>query len=328
MRDTIARNGFNAYAASVVPGVLYKISITAVTDDVDLLFFGTESSFTNAVFCAVDNTSVIGTSTEGCIIEAPGDTVYFGADGAFLSAASATYTISLEQLAITDLNQSVPVLDAVAPTGAAVYALPVTSGRFYTLGITGLNNDADMYVFAPNDAFIAPSICAFDNTQFTGATPEDCTLAPTSGTLYFIVDGIFSTAPSVFFAAFGALAPSFATPFDEGSAEAPVPLLLDTLRDGQVGFQGTSYYAASGLLPGGRYTVGINGLTNNANLTVYNNDGTFTNPASCLIDNTFFEGTTPEACTLIAAGSVLYFKVSASTTAGGAAFITLVEPGP
>jgi hypothetical protein len=326
--DTVFLGGFNTYSVSVIPGTLYKISITGLADDADLLVFGTDGTFRVLAQCAIDNTAIIGTSSEDCVINAPGSTLYFGVDGSFLSASAAVYTIDVEPLATTNLNPAMPFADTVAETGAVVYSIPTTTNTAYTVSITGLNDDADLYVFGNNGAFTSPAACSIDNTLFIGTTPEDCTLTSSGGPLYFIVDGIFSTAPNVIYTALATPAPVVISPTNEGLIGAPINLFADTPAVGQAGFAGTSYYAASGLIAGKRYTVSITGLTNGANLIVYGSDNMFATPATCLIDNTFFADTTPEDCTLVVSGSTLYFKVTADTGSGGVAFINLVEPGP
>jgi hypothetical protein len=82
------------------------------------------------------------------------------------------------------------------------------------------------------------------------------------------------------------------------------------------------------LLSGSRYTASISGLTADAHLTVFGADGAFTNPAFCLIDETFHAGTVAEQCTVMLSESTLYFTVTSNTTSGGVAYITLVAPGP
>ncbi len=327
VNDVVVIGGFNGYVVSVIPGQIYKISITNVSDDADLLYFATDSTFTAITGCNVDNTAIKVPSPEDCIVVAPADTVFFGVNGSFLQTSSAVFTVDVEQLAITDLTVSLPKLDSTTQTTARVYALPVTPGSPHTIAMTGLDDDADLYVFN-NDTLTSPNACTIDNTLFIGTTPEDCTLTAAGDTIFFIVDGIFSTAPTVLFTAFGAPAPALPGTANQGSIAAPASLTLDTLQDGQIAFQGTSFYVATGLTAGARYTVSINGLTNNANLTVFNNDSTFTTPATCSINNTLFAGTTPEDCTLTASGSSIFFTITANTTSGGVAFITLVEPGP
>jgi hypothetical protein len=148
--------------------------------------------------------------------------------------------------------------------------------------------------------------------------------------LLFIVDGLFSTAPTVKYTALAAPAPVGLSPINEGSIATPVDVFADIPRIGQVASAptGTSYYAAGGLTAGTRYTVSITGLTGDADLNVYDNDNTFTDPTNCLIKAIGIVGTDPEDCTLQVSGSTLYFSVTSFTTGTGDAYISLVEPGP
>jgi hypothetical protein len=328
--DTVARSTFNGYVAAVSQGSLYKISVTNQTDDTDLLVFGTDSSFTTLVQCAIDNTSIISTSSpEDCVIVAPSSTLYFGVDGTFITAGAATYTIDIELLQTTNLTLSTPLSDSTTQRGAHVYAVQsATPGVTYTLAITGLSDDADLHVFGNDNTFTTPATCSIDNTRFIGTTPEDCTLTSSGSTLYFIVDGIFSSGATIQYTALATPTPIIQQPANEGTIGSPKALSVNTPSPGQVANLGTSFYSVSGLTTGTRYTISIIGLSANANLKVFGSDNTYTTPVSCLTDNTFFRETTPEDCTLVAPGSTLYFTVAANTTSGGAAFINLVEPGP
>lgn len=326
VRDTVFIGGFNAYSVSVIPGALYKVSITDLTDDADLLFFGADSTFTVLASCSIDNTMIASpfspSSPEDCVTTASGNVLYFGVDGTYLATSSAAaYTIDVEPITTTNLNTSIPLPDTTTPTGAAGYSVPTTNGTAYTVSITGLNDDADLYVFG--------ATCTTDNTIRFGTTPEDCSLTSPGGTLFFIVDGLFSTAPTVKYTALAAPAPVGLSPSNEGTVAAPIGVFADIPRIGQVGSAptGTSYYAAS-VTSGQRYTVSITGLTGDADLTVYDNDNTFKNPANCLINATGIVGTNPEDCTLVVSGSTLYFSVTSFTTSVGDAYINLVEPGP
>jgi hypothetical protein len=92
---------------------------------------------------------------------------------------------------------------------------------------------------------------------------------------------------------------------------------------------GESFYAATGLIAGARYTVSITGLSGDAHLNVYGDDFNFVNLAFCLTgDNTLFAGTTAESCTVLLSGNTLHFSVTANTSSGGVAFINLVTRGP
>jgi hypothetical protein len=328
LSDTVELSGFNAYAATVSPGALYKISITNQVDDTDLLVFGTDSSFTTLIQCAIDNTSIIGTSAEDCIMVATGNTLYFGVDGTFLSGGAATYTIDIELLTMTNTAISTPFPGSTTQTGAVVSAVTVSPGVTYTTSITGLTDNVDLYMFGNDNTFSTPAICSPNNTLNTGTTPEDCTLVSSGGTLFFIVDGIFSSTATIQFTVLTAPTPIIPAPSDEGTIGSPIALTVNSPIPGQVAWGGTSFYTVSGLSAGTRYTISITGLTENANLKVFGSDSTFTTPASCSTDNTFLRGTTPEDCTLIASGSALYFSVAADTTSAGVAYINLVEPGP
>jgi hypothetical protein len=322
--DTVFFGGFNDYTVSVIPGALYKVSITGLTDDADLLFFGTDSTFGFLASCAVDNTIIadVGqpSTPEDCIVSAPGNVLFFSVDGTYLlTSSSATFTIDVELLApLTNLNLSMPFSDFTTQTGAAIYSLsPTTTNIAYTVSITGLSDDADLYVFGNDGTFTSLAACSLDNTAFIGTTPEDCTLTSLGGPLYFIVDGIFSSAGTVEYTVLATPAPVVSSPVNEGSSGSPIIVLEDTPHIGQVGSGGTSFYTVSGLIPSARYTVSITGLTNDVDLNI----------PGCLIDNTSFLGTTAEDCTLSApAGGTLNFTVSAGTNSGS--YIILVEPGP
>ena len=326
LADSVPFNGFNAYSVAATPGGLYKISMAEPSDDTDLRYFGGDASFTAQVACGVDNTAIEEVSPEDCIVAAPGGILYFAGDGAFLSTSAGSYIVAVEQLTITTISQSIPVVDSKARTAAGVYAVPANSGAPALAAVTGLNNDGDLHVFLDN-TLTTPATCTTDNTRFSGSTPEDCRLTPSVLTLYLVVDSIFSTTPSIVYTAFANPAPVIAEPMDQGSPGSPDVRSLNTPTLGQVSFAGTSYYTVTGLTAGTRYTVSISGLTGNADLTVYNNSS-FATPAECLIDNTFYADTTPEACTLVAAGSALYFKVDANTASSSVAFLTLIAPGP
>ena len=145
--DTVVRSTFNAYSAAVVPGSLYKISITGLADDVDLNVYDTDNTFTHPIICPIDNGAIIGTSPEDCILIPSGNTLYFGVDGSVLAGSAAVYTIDVELLPETNLNLAFPAGDQTTQRTAAAYSLPVTPGA-YTVSMTGLTDDADQ---APAD---------------------------------------------------------------------------------------------------------------------------------------------------------------------------------
>jgi hypothetical protein len=202
LTDSVVFPEFNFYAAAVMPGAFYKISITGLSDDADLLVFGDDGTFTFPSQCSIDNTVFVGDSPEDCVIMAPGRTLYFGVDGSFLTGSSGAYTIAVETVTTVNLALSIPLSDTVGRREARIYAVLAPLPDDYTFSITGLTDDADLYVFG-NDFFLnAPVSCP--NTQLGGAVPENCTIQSGAGVLYFVVDGLFSTAAAVSFTALAA----------------------------------------------------------------------------------------------------------------------------
>ena len=334
--DTVARSTFNPYSAVVTPGSLYKISITGLSDDVDLNVYDTDNTFTHPIICPVDNGAIIGTSSEDCILIPAGNTLYFGVDGSVLTGSAGVYTIDVELLPETNLSLSIPLGDQTTQRGALVYSVPVSPG-VYTVSTTGLTDDEDLHVFTEvftdNGSVISAAACSPpDNTLLIGNSPEDCTLnVNTSVTdVLFVVDGIFSSAFTVQYTALVTPAPNVPNPVKEGTAGFPIGIVVDVPKTGQVAPAGKSFYAASGLTPASRYTISITGLTDAADLTVFGGDSTFTTFVGCSIDNTLPAGTTPRSCTLPApqGGTVFFTVTSGSLTGNGSAYLVLIEPGP
>jgi hypothetical protein len=205
--DSVAFPEFKFYAAAVSPGAFYKISITGLTDDADLLVFGADGTYSSLAQCSIDNTVFIGAGPEDCVIRAAGGTLYFGVDGAYLAGSIGVYTISIDAVATTNLALSTSLPDTIGRREARIYAVPASVAGNYAISITGLSDDADLYVFG-TDAFLnVPATCLIDNTQLIGTVPEDCTFASGAGTLYFVVDGLFSLASTVSYTALAAPAP-------------------------------------------------------------------------------------------------------------------------
>jgi len=202
--DSVAYPEINYYAAAVVPGAFYKISITDMNDDADLLVFGADGTFTFLSQCSIDNTAFFDAAPEDCVIMAPGNTLYFAVDGLYLLGSVGFFTIAVDPIATTNLMLSMPRSDTLLRWEARIYAVPVPVTDDYTISITGLSDDADLYVFGTDAFLTAPVSCPIDNTQLAGAVPEDCTLPSGGGVLYFLVDGLFSSTAAVSYTALAA----------------------------------------------------------------------------------------------------------------------------
>jgi hypothetical protein len=204
LTDSVAYPDFNFYAAAVVPGAFYKVSITGLNDDADLLVFGDDGTYSVLADCSIDNTAVAGTVPEDCVLMARGGTLYFGVDGSYLAGAAGDYTIDAETVSTENLVLSTPLVDSIGRREARIYAVPGIGAGDYIVSITGLSDDADLSVFGNDASLGAPATCLVDNTRLVGTASEDCTLFSGAGTLYFVVDGLFSFAPTVSYTALAA----------------------------------------------------------------------------------------------------------------------------
>jgi len=202
--ESVVYPEINYYAAAVVPGAFYKISITDMNDDADLLVFGADGTFTFLSQCSIDNTAFFDAAPEDCVIMAPGNTLYFAVDGLYLLGSVGFFTIAVDPVATTNLTLSVPLSDTLLRWEARIYAVLVSALDDYTISITGLSDDADLYVFGTDAFLTTPVSCPIDNTQLAGAVPEDCTLPSGGGVLYFLVDGLFSSTAAVSYTALAA----------------------------------------------------------------------------------------------------------------------------
>jgi hypothetical protein len=200
--DSVAYPEINYYAAAVVPGAFYKISITGMNDDADLLVFGADGTFTFLSQCSIDNTAFIDAGPEDCVIRAPGSTLYFGVDGLYLHGSVGSFTIAVDPVTTTNLMLSASQSDSLARWEARIYAVHVTALGNYIISIIGLTNDADLYVFGADPFLNAPATCP--NTPKFGTDPEYCTIQSGAGVLYFVVDGLYSTTATVSYTALAA----------------------------------------------------------------------------------------------------------------------------
>ncbi|PYO72476.1 MAG: hypothetical protein DMD67_16980 [Gemmatimonadetes bacterium] len=170
LTDKVSRGGAKVYAAGVSPGVVYRVSVTGLTDDVDLYLFGGDSSFSSLVPCLIDGTIFYNTTPEDCTLIAGYSKMFIGIDGTYVSGSTATYTI--EVLPVTSskrLAVSTPIPDSVAGGGDTLYSVAVTPGTSYTVSITGLTDSAA-------GLNVADGVQV--HTSFPSASPKDFTVTP------------------------------------------------------------------------------------------------------------------------------------------------------
>jgi len=303
--DTVARASARVYSLGVSPGVLYRVSITGLTDDVDLYVFGSDSSFSSTVTCLIDRTILFNTTPEDCTLVAASGVLYLGVDGTYVTASSATYTIEVQSAtSATRRTLSVPVADAVAAGAANLYSVAVSLGTSYTVSITGLSDSAASLNVAAGGGVV--------HTSFPHASPKDFTVQAPDSVLYFAVDGFNVGAPSGSFVIMATPAPVVVTPIvgTSGSVPAATPTI------GWVQTASTSQYHTDGLAAG-NHTASIVGLTATAVLHVYT-DATYGTEAPCTSEN-------PGSRECIVSGPSAYYTVAAGpTNTVGAGYIMLV----
>ncbi len=75
-----------------MPNQRYTVSVTGVTGDVDLTVYDSDSTFTMAATCLIDNTGFIQppTTPEDCTLQVTGNTLYFSVT-AFTQSGGAAY---------------------------------------------------------------------------------------------------------------------------------------------------------------------------------------------------------------------------------------------
>lgn len=304
LTDNISRGGAKIYSAGVSPGVLYKVSITGLTDDVDLYVFGPDSTFSSLVPCLIDRTIFFNTTPEDCTFIAGYSHLFVGIDGTFISASSATYTI--EVAPVTSSNRlilSTPVPDSVAGGDANLYSVAVTSGTAYTFSIAGLTDSSAGLNVADGTQV---------DTSFASASPKAFTVIASDSVQYFAVDGFNVAGAMGHFVIMATPAPVVVTPIvgTSGSVPAATPTI------GWVATQSTSQYHTDGLAAG-NHTVSVVGLTAAADFHVYT-DGTYSVESTCTTQTTGVR-----EC--IIAGPSAYFALSSgSGNTVGAGYIMLV----
>ena len=304
LTDRISRGGAKVYSAGVSPGVLYKVSVTGLTDDVDLYVFGPDSTFGSLVPCLIDRTIFFNTTPEDCTFIAGYPHLFVGIDGTFISASTATYTI--EVAPVTSSNRlilSTPVPDSVAGGAATLYSVAVTPGTAYTFSITGLTDSSAGLNVADGTEV---------DTSFASTSPKDFTVVASDTVHYFAVDGFNVAAAMGHFVIMATPAPVLVTPVvgTSGSVPAATPTI------GWVATQSTSQYHTDGLAAG-NHTVSVVGLTTAADFHVYT-DGTYSTESTCTTQTTGVR-----EC--VVAGPSAYFALTAGTgNTIGAGYIMLV----
>jgi hypothetical protein len=301
----VVRGQANFYAAPVTAGALYQMTLTELSDDVDLFPFDDDQTFSAPAGCMIGHFLLFGTDAEDCTAAASSDRMYFAVGGSDVAADAATYTIAIRQLQTTSLPLSAPVEASISPNATSLYSVAVTPGTPYSLSITGLTDSSTILHVTEKG----------QGGSLTGnRSPKQLRLGAVGSTIYLAMDGSALTKPTSSFRILATPAPVLpATIVPTSGRIAPRTPMV-----GWVETRGTSRYWTDGLADG-IHTISVVGETGDVHLQVYGDD-TYSREFDCTLLS--FDRSARE-CTFT--GTRIYFAVSAGPlNRDGAGYIMLV----
>lgn len=291
----------------VTAGTAYSVRLSDLTDDVDLYVYDNDGSYGTTAKC---QSTLSGTQAEACSLIASGPALYIATDGfnttgGYSIVVDPLPTLEPEGLSTAPVNitNSLPY-SGMVNTSESYYIANVTQGQTYAISITGLTDDADLYVYGADSTF---STVACQYTLF-GPAGETCVVAAEGPGMYLMVDGQFTSLGALFTLDL-AVSPNAA----EGDALAP--LAISALPHSGTVDNSRSYYSIP-VTQDSTYIVSLSGLSADADLYVYDNDSTFST-VDCQSSSL---GTDSEACSFTAAGTTLYVMVDGQYALGGTSF--------
>jgi len=305
--DNVRRGEARFYAVAVSPLATYRISLSGLSDDVDLYPFDDDGAFAVLGSCLISHVLFFSTTPEDCSTPASGDTMYIAVDASDVVAASASYTIAVQTLPVTDLTLSTPLEGAVAESAAAFYRVTVAPGTEYSLSISGLTDSATTFHIRDGE----------QGGPLTGvASPKALRLRAMATTMFLAVDGSSLTKPTSAFVVLAMPAPVLSVPIVPTSGAIPAR----TPTVGWVETRQTSRYRTEGL-PAGTHTITVLGVTGSVDFEVdfdVFGDSTYSMELDCTL-----QSLTAKECTV--SGSSVFFAVRAGpVNQTGAGYILLV----
>lgn len=299
----------STYQVAVTPGSSYTVTLTDLTDDADLYLYdslGTE-------LCRGMNG---GTSAESCTVTASESVLYITVGGNFATTnGGATYTIAVVEESQSGgyTSESVELVVGTPYSGmvdltTSSYQVAVTAGSSYTVTLTNLTDDADLYLFDSSGT----QLCVGYNG---GTTDESCTVTATESVLYISVSGAWATASG------GATYTITVVGDGQSSggytAESWAWFTIGTPYNGQVDTTSSSYYAA--VTPGQAYTFTLSGVTDDVDLYVVDS-------AYNILCSSTQIGGADESCSATITESFAYILVDGSYTTAGAGYTLTGSP--
>ncbi len=289
------------FVVQVVPDGIYEVSLTNLTDDVDLYVYDDSTLAT-----PVASSEGAETDDEYLLIRAAGEKLYIGVDGSY-SAAGGSFTLD----AVSPTLQTVAALPLSARIGAArdYYAIEVVPGEVYEVSLSDLTDDVDLLVYVGFAEDVVPKLSAHEGTE-----DETIVFSASDAVVYVVLDGSLTDSGSNF-----TLNVSRTQgPADEGSIRSPVRVTVGEPHRGQVG-TGRSYYAVD-VQPDTAYEVSLTQLTDDADLYSYAGDSSYYTVETY----SELEAIMEEYLSTSSSDEVLYVAVEGSYTDYGARFVLTV----
>lgn len=301
--ETVSRGGEKRYAVPVTHGAAYQVSLTGLTDNVDLHQFGTNGASSIPSFCLAYRIQLLGTESEACTAIATGSTMYIGVDASLATGSSVTYTIAVQAVPVTALTLSAPLEQSVTQGESRVYTVALTPGTAYSASITGLTDSAAAFGM-------------FESGQIGsgrgGFSPQEFKLAAQGSMMYLAVDGWSLNQSSAALRILAAPIPVFTGPITPTFGAIPAR----TLVVGWVESRQTNRYRVDGLGPG-IHTVSVVAANRDVKLRVHY-DATYSMQLDCTLNNF-------DAMECPVTGPSVFFSVLAGpVNVEGAGFIMLV----
>ncbi|MDH4199406.1 MAG: PPC domain-containing protein [Spirochaetia bacterium] len=194
------------YKINLTAGHLYTFTITSMTDNVDLYFYDGDGTFTRSVSINGLNHAPcqsIGSSTNGVfykdscsyVVTGGATPSYFEINGAG-SSGGGLFTLNMRDmgLPLTPVNEgtaaapkavalgTMPYMGTVLNSSDSFYVITgLTSNTTYTITLTSLTDDADLYVYS--DAFVTQTCASLASSWYL----DYCSFTtPAAGTTAYI----------------------------------------------------------------------------------------------------------------------------------------------
>lgn len=278
-RPTVAPTVWNSkddYAViGATPGVLYQVSLTAMTAGADFDLYVYSDSAYSVLLCS---SITAGTANETCVTSTTGSSLYIKAKNTAALAGSG-YTISVVRAAYSSVTPyaltSPPVgtptvlNDGAQAFGYSYYIVPVTANSQYKVDLTGLVTDENEYVYTGGFGTLK---CSSVNT---GTLNESCTtyfLSTTETNLYIKLYNNSALTSSYTLTVTNLGTPPVVGP---SSVAAPIVLpqalvgtptqVLPLLNNSAV----NGVYYSMPVAPNQAYSFALAGLNSNYDLQVY-----------------------------------------------------------